>query len=145
MNKEWIYLLLIYPKDMSVKNPFEYNQEDAKIYIPICVNDFQVAKDFYVSILGFQVVFDEAESMGWLELSSPSKDVRIGLDLRDELFINSKIPVMCLSVNNIKEVQQYLEKSQVKVSKIRNIPQMVALLDCWDPFGNIIQFMAPPL
>ena len=130
---------------MNNKFPIEYNNEDAIFYISVYVDDFTKAKEFYSNIFGFQVVFEKAEEMGWLELSTPTKDVRIGLSLREKLSNDEKKSIMSISVKDVTQVRGFLEKNQVKIGEIQNIPDMVAILDSWDPFGNLIQLIGPPL
>lgn len=126
--------------------PIKYNLEDGTIYIPILVDDIPKAKSFYGDVFGFTPAFEEAEELGWSELHLPIKNVRLGLDLVEEL-PNNRNPrdvAFCLSVQDIDETKKYLESKNVKTTDIRDIPNMVSLMDCWDPFENLIQIMAAP-
>lgn len=131
---------------MAEKYPIDYNFDDNVVYIPILVKNLTQAKQFYKDVFGFEPFFLEAESLGWVELSLPIKGVILGLDLETEMSIEKETrnASFTLSVRNIDETFNYFKEKKIECGDIRDIPSMVSLLDCWDPFGNLIQIMAPP-
>jgi predicted enzyme related to lactoylglutathione lyase len=131
---------------MEKKYPIEFISNDDAIIVPILVDNLKKAKAFYGNIFGFHPAFEGAEELGWSELFLPVKGVKLGLDVVEKLPQKSEIrnAAISFSVKSLETTKKYLETKNIKTSKIRDIPNMVSLLDCWDPFGNLILLMSEP-
>ena len=70
----------------------------------------------------------------------------LGLDKVDDLPQNRdpRDAAFSLSVKDLEVTKKYLESKKVKTAEIRDIPNMVSLMDCWDPFGNQILMISEP-
>ena len=110
--------------------------------IPILpADDLAVAKDFYVSKLGFQVVF---------EVSGDGKSGLLGL-ARGAIQITLDSPMhghgrnACVSLE-VESADTYFEEWSRKVEVLRppkNEPWGARTFDLLDPFGNTIFVMEP--
>ncbi len=94
---------------------------------------------WFKEMLGFELVFrvDEAE---WAELTSPTKDVTIGLGVNQEVTGNGgTTPVF--GVKDIARARAELEGKGVRFDgDTVDIPGMVKLATFFDPDGNTYMF-----
>ncbi len=103
------------------------------------VKNLDEAIAWFKEILGFELVFrmDEAE---WAEITSPTKDVTIGLGVNQEVDgRGGTTPVF--GVKDIAQARAELEGKGVKFDgDTVEIPGMVKLATFFDPDGNTYMF-----
>lgn len=103
------------------------------------VRDLDESIAWFQEMLGFEVVFkvDEAQ---WAELTSPTKDVTIGLGVNEEVHgQGGTTPVF--GVEDIAAARSELEDKGVKFDgDTVEIPGMVKLATFFDPDGNTYMF-----
>ncbi len=128
------------------KYPIEYDFREDVITISILVDDLEKAKSFYGDVFGFHPSYIEGEQFGWSELYLPVEKVKLGLDLVEKLPENrdKRNAAFGLCVKDLDAAKKYLESKNVKVGEIQDIPNMVSLMNCWDPFGNRIFLNSSP-
>ena len=103
----------------------------------IQVSDLEKSATWYQRVFGFEVTFD-LRTMGWMELSTPSKDASIGLGTPEpgkELQTNGGSK-MSFGVKDLNAVRERLLKLGVEVPEVQVIPDTVKLLEFKDPDGN---------
>ncbi len=90
---------------------------------------------WFHDMLGFDLVF-RADEAGWAELTSPTKDVTIGLGQNDKVDgRGGTTPVF--GVVDIAAAHKELERKGVRFEgEIMEIPGMVKLATFFDPDGN---------
>ena len=127
------------------KYPLEYELAEGVI-IPILVVDLPQAKEFYQTHFGFHPVFTDAEDMGWVELELPIPQIRLGVeeDRDKSTEKESKKAIFGIYVKDLHDAKEKLESNGVECDYIRDIPEMVSLMNCWDPSGNLILLMSTP-
>jgi len=123
--------------------PIDFNQ-DEMFYFNMYVTNLTQAKKFYSEIFGFKLGFDGGEDVGWAEMVLPIKGVKIGLNLNPDAKINPKNNSIVMGVLDLDKTKQYIESKKVKNDEIQDIPNMISFFNCWDPFGNKIQFVGTP-
>lgn len=94
---------------------------------------------WFEEMLGFELVF-RADEAQWAEVSSPTKDVTIGLGVNQELDgQGGTTPVF--GVKDIAQARAELEDKGVKFDgDTVEIPGMVKLATFFDPDGNTYMF-----
>jgi predicted enzyme related to lactoylglutathione lyase len=104
--------------------------------VSLGVTDLQKSLTWYESVLGFKKVF-EVEDVGWVELSSPTKNVTIGFSQVEVVEPNGSGATAVFGVANINEAKKSLEESDVRFDgDIMEIEGMVKLCTFFDPDGN---------
>ncbi|MEM7502704.1 MAG: VOC family protein [Pseudomonadota bacterium] len=110
-------------------------QYDGILTLACSVKDLDTSIAWFKDTLGFEQVFriDEA---GWAEVTSPTKDVTIGLGVNEEVNgSGGTTPVF--GVKNIVEARAELEGKGVRFDgDTVEIPGMVKLATFFDPDGN---------
>ncbi|MHA1620043.1 MAG: VOC family protein, partial [Promethearchaeota archaeon] len=84
------------------------------------------------------------EEVGWAEMDLPIKGVKIGLNLNPDVEVNPANNSLVIGVLDIEETKKYIESKEVKNDDIQDIPDMISFFNCWDPFGNKIEFVGTP-
>jgi predicted enzyme related to lactoylglutathione lyase len=125
---------------MQKKYPVPYKQD--QVYFQYQVANYERSKRFYQEVLGFEVLWDGGEKVGWTELALPVAGARIGLNLVREGRIKKGSGVLTLVVDDLDSTVRYLESKGVKASKIVDIPDMVSYFNIKDSEGNQIQIVA---
>lgn len=132
----------------------EYKEEN-KGYLILSVTDLQKAKEFYMEIFGFEVIWDykiggHTEEIGWAELSLPFDGVRLGLNLLKEGKVQQGSGQLSFYVTNVNTAKKYVESKGVET---KDVPDGYAGIDTarsiygydmflmLDPFGNEILFI----
>ncbi len=110
-------------------------QYDGILTLACSVKDLDTSIAWFKETLGFELVF-RVDEAGWAEITSPTKDVTIGLGVNQEVNGNGgTTPVF--GVNDIVESRSELEDKGVKFDgDTVEIPGMVKLATFFDPDGN---------
>ena len=103
------------------------------------VKDLDKSVAWFKEILGFEEVFRAAEA-GWAELTTPTKDVTIGLGQNTEVTgQGGTTPVF--GVVDIAAARSELEAKGVRFDgDTVEVPNMVKLATFFDPDGNTYMF-----
>lgn len=111
-------------------------------HIQICIphGKEEIAKDFYVGILGLEEI-EKPESLKvnggfWLKISNI--ELHIGTEEMDEKTVGKRHPAF--EVDNLDTVREYLKKHQVKIKEDTPIPN-VNRFSILDPFNNRIELL----
>jgi len=119
------------------------------------VTDLRKAKEFYMDIFGFKVLFDYKVAglpaeIGWAELSLPFEDSKLGLNLLQEGKVQKGSGRLSFYVTDVNAVKRYVES---KCIETKDVPDGYAAIDIarskygydgfimLDPFGNEIFFV----
>lgn len=106
------------------------------------VKDLKAAKAWYLDVLGFAVVYDLPEQ-GWCEVSTPSKDAKLGLSESAEAK-GSGDAFVSFGVKDMAAAKAALVAKNVKLDgDVVTIPGTVKLLYFADPDGNRLMFFEP--
>lgn len=105
------------------------------ITLSCSVRDLDAAIDWYTGTLGFDLIF-RVDDIGWAELTTPTKDVTIGLGVNEAVDgRGGTTPVF--GVVDIAAARIELEGKDVRFDgETMEIPGMVKLATFFDPDGN---------
>ena len=102
------------------------------------VTNIDKAIKWYEEVLGFKLLY-KSDEMGWCELTSPVKNVNVGLSQVEELKNNGGNSILTWGVKDIEVSKKVLEKRDVKFDgDIQTIPDMVKICTFFDPDGNCL-------
>lgn len=103
------------------------------------VKNLAAAKAWYADVFGARVVYDLPEQ-GWCELSTPAKDVKLGLSA-NETTKGSGDAFVSFGVKDMSAAKAALVARNVKLDgDVVTIPGVVKLLYFADPDGNKLMF-----
>ncbi|MDX8431678.1 MAG: VOC family protein [Candidatus Algichlamydia australiensis] len=118
----------------------------------INVSNMQKTKKLFVELLGMKVV-DEQPEWGWMELEGIEGGSRIGVANPKQEGLNDQDPsgaptkpgqnaIISLSVNNLDEVRNNLEKKGVNfVGETMEVPGQVKMATFLDDDKNVFQLV----
>ena len=114
-------------------------QYDGLLTLACSVKDLDTSIAWFKDTLGFELVF-RVDEAAWAEVTSPTKDVTIGLGANQEVDgSGGTTPVF--GVKNIVEARAELESKGVKFDgDTQEVPGMVKLATFFDPDGNTYMF-----
>ncbi len=113
---------------------------DGGLTCSVDVTDMEKAMEWYGKVLGFKKLY-YLPDLGWCEMESPVAKVNVGLSRVDKMTESKGNAVLVWGVRDIEAAKYNLEQHGVKLdSDIREIPEMVRLLNFTDPFGNSLMF-----
>ena len=132
----------------------EYKEEN-KAHFILSVTDLRKAKEFYMDIFGFKVLFDYKiaglpTEIGWAELSLPFDGARLGLNLLQEGKVQQGSGQLSFYVTDINAAKKYIESKGVETKDVQNgyaaidTARSIYGYDMFvmlDPFGNEILFV----
>ena len=99
------------------------------------VSDLAAARVFYTEILGFAESFvDEDER--WAALDRGATEIALG---EGEPEPGEEDVVATIDVEDVKAERERLERAQVEVGTVLELPGLMRLVDVFDPDGNRIQ------
>jgi predicted enzyme related to lactoylglutathione lyase len=124
------------------KYPVPYSKES--VYFQYSVKDFNRAKAFYSDVLGFEIMYDGGEDVGWAELKLPIEGARLGLNLQREGELKRGSGTLTLVVEDLEVTKEYLEGKELEATDIVDIPDMVSYFNTFDSEGNPIQVVSGP-
>lgn len=112
---------------------------DGVITLACSVKDLDTSIQWFKDTLGFELVF-RVDEAAWAEVTSPAKDVTIGLGVNQEVDgQGGTTPVF--GVKDIAAARAELEGKGVKFDgETAEIPGMVKLATFFDPDGNTYMF-----
>lgn len=114
-------------------------QYQGDITLSCSVTDLDASIAWFQEMLGFELLF-RVDEQGWAELSTPSKEVTIGLGVNETVDgRGGSTPVF--GVADIVAARAELEGKGVRFDgDIVDIPGMVKLATFYDPDGNTYMF-----
>ena len=132
----------------------EYKEVN-KAYFILDVTDLRKAKEFYMDIFGFKVLYDYKiaglpAEIGWAELSLPFDGARLGLNLLQEGKVQQGSGRLSFYVTDVNAVKRYIESKGIET---KDVPDGYAAIDIarskygydgfimLDPFRNEIFFV----
>jgi catechol 2,3-dioxygenase-like lactoylglutathione lyase family enzyme len=98
------------------------------------VSDLASARHFYVDLLGFEIVYQDAEGR-WARLRRGEMEIGLSEGEREEG------GVAVIDVANVKAEAERLRNSGVEVGTVLELHGDVRLLDVFDSDGNRTQFV----
>jgi catechol 2,3-dioxygenase-like lactoylglutathione lyase family enzyme len=100
------------------------------------VSDLDRARDFYVSLLGFQELYRDDDDR-WLRLGRGEVELHLaeGSNVGDP----EGEAIVSLVVPDIKAEADRLRDAGAEVGTVLEIPSTIRLLDVYDPDGNRLQ------
>ena len=103
------------------------------------VTDLDASIDWFSNVLGFELVF-RVDEAGWAEMTSPTRDVTIGLGVNQEVNgAGGTTPVF--GVIDIVAARSELEAKGIAFDgETVEIPGLVKLATFFDPDGNSYMF-----
>ncbi len=124
------------------KYPIPYSKES--VYFQYAVKDFKRAKTFYSDVLGFEIMYDGGEEVGWAELKLPIEGARLGLNLQREGELKRGSGTLTLVVEDLDGTKKYLESKGMEATDIVDIPDMVSYFNTFDSESNPSQVVSDP-
>lgn len=133
-------------------------REDNKAFFNLNVTDLRKAKEFYMDIFGFNILFDYKiaslpTEIGWAELSLPFDGARLGLNLVQEGKVRQGSGQLCFYVKDVNATKRYVESKGAETKDVQDGYNVQAAIDIArskygydmfvmvDPFGNEILFV----
>lgn len=108
---------------------------DGVINCAISVSDLGKSLNWYGDVLGFELIY-KIDDMGWAEVTSPVKNVTLGLSQVEQVETAGGATVV-FGVLDIDTARAYLEQREVRFDgETQTIPEMVKLATFFDPDGN---------
>ena len=107
------------------------------------IQDFERAKKWYTEVLELQEAVNFSE-IGWYEIKTPVPNCHIGFGPNR----NGKpvIPAasFSLTVANLDAVFEILQKKNVRIGEIQDIPDQITTCNIYDSEGNMIRLLTMP-
>ena len=108
---------------------------DGAINCALSISDLGKALKWYQEVLGFELIY-KLDDMGWAEVTSPTKNVTLGLSQVEKVETAGGATVV-FGVVNMDEARGQLEAQDVRFDgETQTIPEMVKLATFFDPDGN---------
>jgi predicted enzyme related to lactoylglutathione lyase len=108
---------------------------DGVITCALSVSDLGKALTWYGDVLGFEVIY-KLDEMGWAEMTTPTKNVMLGLSQVEKVETAGGATVV-FGVVDIDQARGQLEAADVRFDgETMTIPDMVRLATFFDPDGN---------
>lgn len=115
---------------------------DGGLTVALPVRSLDSAIDWYQSVLGFKLEY-RMDDIGWCELVSPVKNVKVGLSQVEKPDNGGATPTF--GVTDINAAKEALEAKSVRIDgDIVTIEGMVSLLTFYDPDNNSLMFFQDP-
>lgn len=115
---------------------------DGGLTVALPVKSLDSAIDWYEQVLGFKLEY-RMDDIGWCELVSPVKNVKVGLSQVETPNIGGATPTF--GVEDIQAAKEVLESKSVRIDgDIVTIEDMVSLLTFYDPDNNCLMFFQLP-
>ena len=106
------------------------------ITIALSVKDRHVSANWYVEMLGFEVIY-HADDVGWSELQTMTKGVTLGLGEHTEPVPGNCVPVF--GIADLDTARQKLEQAEVAFDGDTIVIEgMVKTATFYDPDGNAL-------
>jgi len=117
-------------------------QYDGGLTIALPVSNLDSAIDWYENVLGFKLEY-RMDDIGWCELVSPVKNVKVGLSQVEKPNNGGATPTF--GVHDINVAKEALQSKSVRIDgDIVTIEKMVSLLTFYDPDDNCLMFFQLP-
>ena len=108
---------------------------DGTINCALSVSDLNKALTWYQDVLGLELIY-EMDEMGWAEMTTPTKDVNLGLSQVENVETAGGATIV-FGVLDVDEARGQLEQQDVRFDgETQVIPEMVKLATFFDPDGN---------
>lgn len=101
----------------------------------IGVRDLKAAQRWFNEVLGFEVIY-EVEELGWCEMSTPTKEVSLGIGQLEDVPVKGGATLV-FGVKDIESAREKLEAQKVRFDgPTVTYEGMVKLATFFDPDGN---------
>jgi predicted enzyme related to lactoylglutathione lyase len=108
---------------------------DGALTCAIGVRNLSKAMDWYVKVLGFELLY-KMDDQGWCEMQTPVSKVNVGLSEREDIEIGGGA-ILTWGVKDIELAKKILQEHKVKFDgEIMTIPDMAKILTFYDLDGN---------
>ena len=103
--------------------------------VTIHVENMERAIKFYEDVFGFQIAYNDARQLGWVEMTTHLDGLYLGLN-QSLHGVTENQTAFTINVKEIKEAKERLEKVSIKTTEIVEFAGMIAMFFFFDSEGN---------